>query len=75
MSVLERIFREKPPRELFHYTNQEGLLGILGNNEIWASKIQYLNDSTELGLALAIAERLLKKGLRGIVWVDIGISG
>ncbi|HZP05683.1 MAG TPA: DUF2971 domain-containing protein [Terracidiphilus sp.] len=37
------------PELLYHYTTQEGLLGILGNREkcIWASHLQYLNDASE----------------------------
>lgn len=32
---------------LYHYTSQDGLLGIIGNGAIWASNIHYLNDSKE----------------------------
>lgn len=32
---------------LYHYTSQEGLLGIIGSKVIWASNIHYLNDSKE----------------------------
>lgn len=42
-------------KELFHYTSHEGLLGILNNDKIWATYIEYLNDSTELRYALNLA--------------------
>lgn len=36
------------PEKLFHYTTQEGLVGILEEKKLWATKIQYLNDASEL---------------------------
>jgi len=36
-----------PPAMLVHYTGQRGLFGILESGEIWATKIDYLNDSSE----------------------------
>jgi hypothetical protein len=35
------------PKLLYHYTTQEGLLGILGIGKIWATHIRYLNDTSE----------------------------
>ncbi|TON64499.1 hypothetical protein CGH53_23715, partial [Vibrio parahaemolyticus] len=29
--------------KLYHYTDQNGFMGILGCNELWATKILYLN--------------------------------
>jgi len=34
--------------ELFHYTNVEGLHGIIKSNRIWASSALYMNDSSEV---------------------------
>ena len=47
------------PEFLFHYTNQMGLLGIVDNTELWATKINYMNDSTEFYTALQMAEERL----------------
>ncbi|WP_456424497.1 DUF2971 domain-containing protein [Rhodocaloribacter sp.] len=47
MDHLEKELSRKPPGLLYHYTSQRGLLGILKNNEIWATKIQYLSDGSE----------------------------
>jgi hypothetical protein len=44
-----------PPEILYHYTSQDGLIGMLNKKTIWASKIQYLNDSKEFALALDLA--------------------
>lgn len=35
------------PHLLYHYTTQEGLLGIIQKKEIWATHAGYLNDSSE----------------------------
>jgi hypothetical protein len=37
-----------PPDTLYHYTNREGLFGILSSFTLWASSSQYLNDATEV---------------------------
>jgi len=44
----------EPPPRLYHYTSQRGLLGILSSKTIWATRIQFLNDSTELGYSIAL---------------------
>jgi hypothetical protein len=46
MNVKEILHRPPPPI-LYHYTTQQGLLGIINNQEIWATHTQYLNDSRE----------------------------
>jgi hypothetical protein len=50
---------QQPPDLLYHYSGQAGLLGIIGNAELWATKIQYMNDATEFGLALSLARQQL----------------
>ena len=52
-SVKEILFRQ-PPEILYHYTGQEGLLGIVRAKEIWASHTQYLNDQQEFRYAIEI---------------------
>ena len=44
--------REKPPETLFHYTNCDGLVGILGTKTIWASLATSLGDASETTYAL-----------------------
>lgn len=44
---------------LYHYTDQNGFMGIINNCELWATKIQYLNDSKEFYLAIALANDIL----------------
>ena len=45
---------------LYHYTSQKGLLGILKDQKIWATHVQYLNDSTEFHFAIDLARSVLK---------------
>ena len=59
MSALEELLYANPPEELFHYTSQEGLLGIVGNRELWASKAIYMNDEAEFRLALSLAREAI----------------
>ena len=37
-------------RELFHYTSMAALEGILKTNTLWATRIDHLNDSSEMEL-------------------------
>ncbi len=46
MNVKEILHRH-PPEILYHYTTQQGLLGIIGQREIWATRTQYMNDDRE----------------------------
>jgi hypothetical protein len=39
--------QSKPEGLLYHYTTQEGLLGIIEKQKIWATHLQYLNDTSE----------------------------
>ena len=36
-----------PPSLLYHYTDKNGLLGIVKHNEVWATHHQCLNDTQE----------------------------
>lgn len=46
---------------LYHYTDQNGFMGIFLNQELWATKIQYLNDKKEYTLALELAKQYLEE--------------
>lgn len=56
---IDRLLNKKPPEILYHYTTQDGLLGILNKRQLWATKIQYLNDTTEFSLTVDIAKEKL----------------
>lgn len=46
---------------LYHYTTQEGLLGIARSGGFWATKIQFLNDKSEFALAFDDAAYALRQ--------------
>ena len=54
--------QQPPPNFLYHYTTEQGLLGIVDSGTLWATNIGYLNDATEFSLSLElIRDRLLNE--------------
>ena len=49
------------PPLLYHYTDAHGLIGIVQDRSMWASRATYLNDGKELAHAYDIALRQLHK--------------
>jgi hypothetical protein len=52
------------PEFLYHYTNQDGLLGIVSSGSLWATRMTYLNDATEYALPLRIIRERLSDELQ-----------
>lgn len=46
------------PDLLYHYTTQEGFLGIIQSRTLWASSIRHLNDASEFNYAINLAIRI-----------------
>jgi hypothetical protein len=46
---------------IYHYTNQSGFLGIVENKELWATKIHFMNDSSEFRIAFDMIEERLTR--------------
>lgn len=44
---------------LYHYTNLEGLIGILKLNGFWASHIKFMNDSKEFNHGLNLCDNII----------------
>lgn len=61
MGVIEDLFAQKPSTPIYHYTSNDGFLGIIQTKTIWASKLHYLNDSTEFAYALGMVKRELNE--------------
>lgn len=57
-SSFDEHLAQPAPEWLYHYTTQVGLLGIVEEGQLRATKIQYMNDSTEFEWALNIAEKV-----------------
>ncbi len=45
---------------LFHYTDQAGAIGIIESSELWATKVQYMNDAKEFQLAIDLLQTHLE---------------
>lgn len=50
----------EPPPELFHYTTQAGLIGMVHDRHMWATRIQHLSDLTEYRHAFNALEQRCK---------------
>jgi Protein of unknown function (DUF2971) len=78
LSPLLKHLGQKPPRVLYHYTSLEVLEKITRNGEIWASDIEFLNDSEEYVNAKAFIKHELEMRvakndkLRSIVHSHVG---
>ena len=64
---------EKPPSILYHYTSQEGLLGIIKNREVWATDISYLNDTKEYKYTVDLTSERIKEYQKSVL-LDKGLS-
>ena len=58
---LDNHLQEPLPDFLYHYTSQEGLLGIIGSASLWATNISYMNDVTEFDVSLRVIRDRLSK--------------
>lgn len=54
MNILKQFYALRPDTDLYHYTESAGFHGILSNKTMWATHIQFLNDSSEFHHALKI---------------------
>lgn len=66
MATYEEFLEQEaiPPATLWHYTTQRGLLGILETESLWATKIHYLNDSSEFSHALRLTDEILDQRIQ-----------
>lgn len=56
-------FHRKRPRYLHHYTNAQGLLGMLQSNRIWATNSRFMNDPTEIAYATRLVREIMESVL------------
>jgi Protein of unknown function (DUF2971) len=56
--------QEIPRKELFHYTSMEGLKGVISGRTLWASNIEFLNDSSEFRHGETVLQRIVKSRKR-----------
>ena len=56
----KHFFKPFPPL-LYHYTNVDGLMGIISGHKLWATHINYLNDSSEIVYTRSLVEEAIRK--------------
>jgi len=63
------LFARTPPAELYHYTTLQGAYGIITSKQLWLTKIQHLNDVSELRHAIELFRETVKNW-RGTITTD-----
>ena len=48
-----------PPDILYHYTNTEGVRGIISSHHLWASNVRFLNDLSEPSFAASLIDETM----------------
>lgn len=56
-----RMLTQDGHRLVYHYTNADGLIGIVNSKQLWATKIQYLDDKSELIHAFSVTESIIHR--------------
>jgi hypothetical protein len=51
----------KRPRLLYHYTDAQGLLGMMKTQRLWATNSRFMNDPTEVGYAVGLVRRSVQE--------------
>lgn len=69
-------------KPLYHYTDMDGLKGILNNKTLWFTDYRHLNDPNELMHGIALAKAILKRRFNGeepdnylCRWIDGFLTG
>jgi hypothetical protein len=57
----DRILWFNEARQLYHYTNLEGLNGIVRTDDLWLTHAQYCNDDEELTHGMRLTKRVLEE--------------
>ena len=60
---LAAIVSESPPKIIYHYTNINGLLGMIATSKIWATHVSRLNDSSEYHHGIRVVADCVTKAI------------
>lgn len=58
--TLTEHLKRSPSAPLYHYTTQQGFLGIVESRKLWATNTYYMNDALELKHAVEVAGRVIE---------------
>ncbi|GAB4271663.1 MAG: DUF2971 domain-containing protein [Candidatus Rifleibacteriota bacterium] len=62
--LYQRVFPQQPPQIIYHYTTQEGILGIISKREMWATQVHFLNDKNEIFLTFHLLKEELESQIQ-----------
>jgi hypothetical protein len=60
---LAAIITESPPAIIYHYTDIDGLLGMVISGKIWATHVSRLNDSSEYHHGIKVVEDCVRNSM------------
>ena len=69
LKSVREFLSQRPSGPLYHYTDANGLLGILQEKELWASNALYLNDAREVAHGM----NLLSEEIKGLLSVAVSL--
>jgi hypothetical protein len=61
--ILGQVLNQTPTAPLYHYTDQNGFMGIIESTNIWATHTQYLNDWREYSHAVDMVRNQIQARL------------
>ena len=64
--MASRLYNSKLPPILYHYTDLNGLMGIIKDKCLWATDIHYLNDFSEMSYAFDFISERIKSFMEAI---------
>ena len=64
--MASRFYNTKLPPILYHYTDLNGLMGIINDKCLWATDIRYLNDFSEMTYAFDFVSERIKSFMETI---------
>ena len=60
---LANLISKNPPQIIYHYTDINGLLGIIDSGSIWATHVSRLNDSSEYHHGIKVVRDFVQKNI------------
>lgn len=62
--IIQRLYADSTRDTLYHYTNLQGLQGVVDSGVLRASDVRYMNDSTELRHTLELMQQHISQRLQ-----------
>jgi len=59
VGIIREIFSTEHPEHVYHYTDIQGLIGILSTRTLWATDVAYMNDASEYAYGGTIVDEVI----------------